>query len=278
MRIAKRFFSLLLALALCLSLGSCGSKPEETTEPAADSATAEMEKLLFSEPFMEGVEHDGLYINADTATEDQVQFAMAMLNMHMHDPIEAYEYLYRAWVYVKMTFADGTYYVPISSALPTGGSIDLLNVNNHHAINATLGRIGVGTQLLAFQLSEERIEELKALPGWEELTESEVHLSLLMSEVMADLNLDLESEGVQYVHGEVSAFAQCVYETDEGPACTLFDIQIMDRDAAGNYLTSVTTVTGITVSDESRTEFMDDTDLAVLNEVMAYYNLNSWYE
>lgn len=273
----KYFVTLALALSLCLSMAACGGKDDETT-PAVDSPTAEIEERLFSDPYMEGVEHEGLNINADTATEDQIQYAMAMLNMTMHNPIEDCVYLYRAWTYAKMTFADGTYYVPISSALPTCGDTDSMYINGYNCVNAYHGRIGVMTQLHVFQLSEERMAELKALPGWEELSESEVHLSLLMSEALADLELDLESEGVQYVHTETSAFAQCVYQTDDGPMATLYDIQIMDRDATGAYLTSITVVTGLTVSDESQTDYMDETDLAVLEEVMGYYNLNSWYE
>lgn len=281
MKRVKHMIAWMLALVMCLSLAACGGKDAETTAPnETESPTAELEEKIFSDPYMEGVEHTGLAINADTATELQVQYAMAILNTEEHRQFEGYEYLYQTWLYAKMTFADGTYYIPITTSLPTAGDSDELYINGFNAVKAYHGRIGVATQLPVFQLSEEKIAELKQLDGWSELAESEIHLLYLLSDCLDTLGLSIESEGVQYAYGEVSAFAQCSYDTDEGPAATLFDLQIMDRDATGAYLCSITTVTGITTGTEEdgRTEFMDETDLAVLEEVMTYYNLYSWYD
>lgn len=280
MRKTKRILTFLLALVLCMSLTACGGREEETTAPAADDPMLAIEETIFSDPKMDGVEHIGLYINADTASEEQVAYAMAYLNVLAHTPIEGYEYLYKSWVYAKMTFADGTYYVPVTTSLPTAGDMDSIYVNGYDSINAYCGRIGVTTQMTVFQLTEEELGELKALDGWQELAESEVHLLRLLSEYLDQLNLSFESEGVQIAHSEVSAFAECVFDTEEGPAATMMDLQIMDRDAAGNYLVSATIVTGMTVGTEEdgRTDFMDETDWAVFGEIRNYYNLDSWYD
>lgn len=280
MKKMRRILAILLALALCLALAACGGKAEETTEPVVNDPMQEIEEMIFSDPKMEGAEHIGLYINADTATEDQVVYAMAYLNVMAHTPIEGYEYLYKSWVYAKMTFADGTYYVPLTTSLPTAGDVDTIYMNGYDSISAYCGRIGVATQITVFQLTQEELGELKALDGWEELADSEVHLLRLLSEYLDQMDLSFESEGVQVAYGEVSAFAQCVYDTEDGPAATLMDLQIMDRDAAGNYLICATIVTGMTVGTEEdgRTDFMDETDWAVFEEVKKYYNLDSWYD
>lgn len=275
----KKCLALLLALALCLSLCACGGEDaqETTQQPAqnnSESASAgitdEVIEAMFTLDAMSGVEHDGLYIKADTATDKQMQYASVLLTDSAHAPAEGFDALYVTGIYYKMVQEDGSeWYHPMLVCLPTGGSLDAINVNSYFSVTCTSGRLGYGTEMTVFRLTDAEKESLEAY--YPDMTESQFHLLTHMNEYLDYLGMPIGSEGVRVSYGEDNgAFAECTYELDGRTVTLLIEMGVVGVDAAGQYAISTLVVTGI--NDEMTEEEQD-----VLDQFMTFYSLYNWY-
>ena len=256
MKFMKRVLPMLLALTLCLSLCACGG-----------NQTAEDQ--LFAEKYMKGVKHDGLRIQADTATEMQVTYAAAFLTgIEASQPHEECEHLRYLTLYYKINLDNGAWYYPVNAMLPCESAEDLY-MNNYYSSSANYGSIQYGLESHTFALTEEELAAYRATPGWEKLSDKQIHLAAVVDSYVTTLNLDLNSDQVIADYNDAFVFAQVTLDNGR---TVLIQTNELNQGVDGEFCVAATLVS------IENLDNLSDADSAVLDEFMQYYNLYQWFD
>lgn len=276
----KRVITLALAVALCLSLSACGLFQKEpspeapTKEQTSDDALVEW---IFSDQAMQGVEHEGYYIKADTATEDQVLLAAGMQTYIMSAaPVEGYQHTYPALLYFSISDENGDWYCPASAYFPCKNPGEDIHYNGSNYAKSYFGRLRVSVELNTGRVDEDTLSELAAAHGWEDMDDQQLHLLYVLNKVIEGLGFSIEDENIQAICGDTGAFAQCEVETEKGQEAILIHTHVMRQGVEGEYAISTILVSGITGADHE--ESLTEEEYSALQEIMTVYELYEWYE